>query len=191
MTVFVQLPFKLSPMITILDFEASGLEAESYPIQVAWNNGEEIHSYYINPETANGWLWWSEASEGVHGIPRDYLIKHGRPVEEVAAIMHRELAGKVIFSDAVEYDSWWCNRLFDESTYEVNFQWGDFWHRVTREKPPTIHGLGSFEAGQWRQGLWEEVMGSIGLRTHLADNDVRIRMEIFRLAEQRNRKWDY
>jgi len=185
------MPFKLSLMITILDFEASGLEAESYPIQVAWNDGEEIHSYYINPETASDWTWWSEASEKVHGIPRDYLIKHGLPVEEVTAIMHSELAGKKVFSDAVEYDSWWCNRLFDESTFDVNFQWGDFWRRVTREKPPTMHVPDSYEAGQWRQGLWDEVMASIGLRAHLADNDVRIRMEIFRLAEERNRKWDY
>ena len=173
-------------MITILDFEASGLEAESYPIQVAWNNDDEIHSYYINPETANGWSFWSEEAEGVHGISRDYLIKHGLPVEEVAVIMHRELAGKVVFSDAVEYDSWWCSRLFDESSYDVNFQWGDFWWRVTREIPPTIHMPDSFEAGQWRQGLWEEVMGTAGLRAHLADNDVRIRMEIFRRAEARN-----
>jgi len=178
-------------MITILDFEASGLEAKSYPIQVAWNDGERVHSYYINPETASDWTWWSKDSEKVHGIPREHLLEHGLPVAEVAAIMNHELAGKTVFSDAVEYDSWWCNRLFDQTALNVNFQWGNYWSRVSKEKPPAMHVPDSYELGIWRQGLWDEVMDKLELRAHLADNDVRIRMEVFRLAETRNRQWDY
>jgi len=48
-------------MIINLDFEASGLEPDSYPIQVAWNIGETVNSFLINPETADGWTWWSMA----------------------------------------------------------------------------------------------------------------------------------
>ncbi|MDX8396454.1 MAG: hypothetical protein R8K22_08580 [Mariprofundaceae bacterium] len=102
--------------------------------------------------------------------------------------MNEQLSSRIVYSDAVEYDSWWCNRLFDETPYEVNFQWRDFWSTITRARPPSIHVPDSFEAGSWRQGLWEEVIETIGLRPHLADNDVRIRMEVFRLVEARWKK---
>jgi len=63
----------------------------------------------------------------------------------VAVIMNRELAGKIVFSDAVEYDSWWCNRLFDQTPLNVNFQWGNYWSRVSKKKPPSMHVPDSYD----------------------------------------------
>jgi len=60
-------------MITIIDFEASGLESDSYPIQVAWNINEEVHTHFINPDFVPEWEGWSTASEAVHGLSREFL----------------------------------------------------------------------------------------------------------------------
>jgi len=171
-------------MITIVDFEASGLEQQSYPIQVAWNIGEEVMSYLINPESTSGWAWWSKEAEAIHGIPRDFLVEHGRDVTEVAAIMHQQLAGWLVYSDAVSFDAFWYRRLFEAAGLDAEhlFEWRDFWFHVNRYKPDEIEECYSHACGEWRRQLKQEAIRNIILPEHRADNDVRIRMEIYRLA---------
>ncbi|NWF38536.1 hypothetical protein F3F96_05265 [Mariprofundus sp. NF] len=169
-------------MITILDFEASGLEEESYPIQVAWNIGEKVTSFLLNPETAEGWDWWNSESELVHGIPRAFLIEHGHDVSYVASVMLEQLSERLVYSDAVSYDSFWCHRLFEASGVQEKLQWRDFWLRINEERPDSIPSSTSWECGEWRRQLKEEALRNVILPEHKADNDVRIRMEIFRLA---------
>ena len=169
-------------MITILDFEASGLEPDSYPIQVAWNVGDEITSFLINPMTADDWDWWSSESELVHGIPRDFLIEHGSHIQDVAAAMVEHLSGTLVYSDAVSFDSFWCRRLFDAAGIQDKLLWRDFWFRINEGRPDSIPSSISWECGEWRRQLKQEALRNVILPEHKADNDVRIRMEIFRLA---------
>jgi len=98
--------------------------------------------------------------------------------------MSEELAGKTIFSDAVAYDRRWCQLLFDETPYGMGFTWLDFWYRVCKEMPSTIKEFRSYGAMEWRSQLKETAVNKLGIKEHLADNDVQIRMTIFRLAEQ-------
>jgi len=172
-------------MITIIDFEASGLEADSYPIQVAWNIGDVVHSHYINPKHVPEWLGWSVASEAVHNIPRSYLHEYGEHPAGVAKAMNDSLAGCTVYSDAVPYDKNWCQRLFDASPYEMAFGFNDFWIEIAKFAPLGIRGSGHYGMTEWTNKLLREAKKNAGhLQEHLADNDVHIRMEIVRLAQQ-------
>jgi len=172
-------------MITIIDFEASGLESDSYPIQVAWNIGEEVHSYFINSAFVPEWEGWSTTSEAVHGLSRDFLLEHGEYPHDVAKAMNASLAGSVVYSDAVSYDRNWCQRLFDASPYDMGFSFADLWVKLAEFAPFGIRGSGSYGMTEWTNGLLHQARKNTGhLKEHLADNDVRIRMEIVRLAMQ-------
>jgi len=173
-------------MITIIDFEASGLESDSYPIQVAWNTANLIHSHYIDPRHAPQWQGWSVASEAVHNIPRSFLYEHGEHPDDVACSMNESLSGCVVYSDAVPYDKNWCQRLFDASAYEMAFSFSDFWTKLAEYAPSGIRGSGHYGMTEWTNHLLREARKNTGhLQEHLADNDVRIRMEIFRLAKSK------
>ncbi|MBC2715714.1 MAG: hypothetical protein HF978_10440 [Desulfobacteraceae bacterium] len=103
----------------IIDFEASGLGKESYPIEVAWGDGRHpVTSFLLNPESMNGWTDWDPRSLEFHGIPRDKLIKKGEDPKRIAEIMVKELAGKTLYSDEPRYDNMWKDRLLIDSGYD-------------------------------------------------------------------------
>ena len=67
-----------------LDFEASSLGKDSYPIEVAWvfeDGRSETH--LIRPAPA--WTDWDERAAAIHGILRADLEIHGTAAEVVAA----------------------------------------------------------------------------------------------------------
>jgi len=172
-------------MITIIDFEASGLESDSYPIQVAWNIGEEVHSHFINPECVPEWQGWSIISEDVHGLSRDFLREHGEHPNDVACKMNASLQDGVIYSDAVAYDRNWCQCLFDASDEKMNFSFADFWLKLAEYAPAGIRGSGVYGMTEWMNHLLHTAKKNAGhLQEHLADNDVRIRMDILYLAQK-------
>ena len=99
-------------MIAFVDFEASSLSDNSYPIEVGWCTADgQITSHLIRP--AGPWSEWSATSEAVHGITRDRLFLLGRPVTEVAHDIVRALLSHEVqlFSDAPAWDQVWLNRL--------------------------------------------------------------------------------
>jgi len=172
-------------MITVIDFEASGLESDSYPIQVAWNIEDEVHSHYINPAHVAEWQGWSVASEAVHQISRCFLDEHGEHPADVAKAMNESLAGCTVYSDAVAYDKNWCQRLFDASPYEMAFSFSDFWPKVAEFAPAGIRGSGHYGMAEWTNTLLSDARkNACHLQEHRADNDVIIRMEVMRLAEE-------
>ena len=96
---------------TIIDIEASGFGAESYPIEVgvALEDGS-TRCYLVLPR--EDWTYWDEEAERVHRIPRDILEAHGRPLEEVAAELNSFIGGADTFSDGWEVDKPWISQLF-------------------------------------------------------------------------------
>ncbi|WP_458098262.1 transcriptional regulator [Roseomonas sp. WA12] len=99
-------------MIIFLDFEASSLDAGSYPIEVGWvTEGGDGEAHLIRP--APGWEEWSEASERIHGLSRGRLAREGSPVEVVARRVHQVLGadGVVVASDAARWEQRWLDRL--------------------------------------------------------------------------------
>lgn len=100
----------------ILDIEASGLNEESYPIEIAWCalEGADEFSVLINPESAGGWDSWDDFAESaIHGISLRECCERGENVVLVANRLEQLLNDHVVLSDAPYQDQQWLNRLFD------------------------------------------------------------------------------
>lgn len=99
-------------MLAIIEVASSGLGADSYPIAVAWQmlrGGPEQH-LLIRP--IDTWRSWQRDAEKVHKISRRDLAEQGRPVDDVAAALSRDLGQAKIFSDTVGLDQAWLDSLF-------------------------------------------------------------------------------
>jgi|WetSurMetagenome_2_1015567.scaffolds.fasta_scaffold775397_1 hypothetical protein len=95
----------------IIDVEASGFGPHSYPIEIglALEPGRR-YSTLIMP--AEGWTHWNVDAEKTHGITREILGKHGRPVKEVAEKLNDLLENRFVYSDGWVVDQPWITRLF-------------------------------------------------------------------------------
>jgi len=98
------------PKIAFLDFEASSLNKDGYPIEVAWvlSNGDE-ESHLIRPDPT--WTDWDLKAETIHGLSRERLHAQGAPVADVARRMMSALAGYALYATAPSWDGKWLSRL--------------------------------------------------------------------------------
>ena len=99
-----------SHMIVFLDFEASSLSKNSYPVEVAWvfEDGRS-RSFLIRP--APGWTDWSGEAEAVHGISREQLVNEGVEVTVIVDEMVRTLFGQDLYASAPSWDGKWLSTL--------------------------------------------------------------------------------
>jgi hypothetical protein len=104
----------------IIDIEASGFGAQSYPIEigVVLDDGRKYCSL-IQP--ARGWTHWDQAAEAVHGITRATLLAHGRPVFEVAGTLNELLRGRTAYTDGWVVDRPWLDRLYESASMRCEF----------------------------------------------------------------------
>lgn len=97
-----------------IDFEASSLSPQSWPIEVgvAWLDGKRVvyESKLIRPRAEWPEDDWNPESEEVHGIPRSEL-DGADAADEVAAWLLTIVDGRPLVSDAPEFDQRWCDRL--------------------------------------------------------------------------------
>jgi len=132
----------------IIDVEASGFGRGSYPIEVgvALEDGR-TRCFLIQP--APGWTHWDPKAEAMHGISRELLIRHGRPVREVAEELNALLLYKIVYSDAWGHDQSWLALLFETAGLPRRFRVEslrcllqeshlDHWQT---EKEAVLHGL--------------------------------------------------
>lgn len=104
----------------VLDCEASGLEPESYPIEIGYVlPNSEVVSYYIKPE--EDWTHWCEKAQDVHQVSRESLFECGLPAYIVAEKLNSQLANEIVYSDAASYEIMWLDRLFDSVGIERKF----------------------------------------------------------------------
>lgn len=106
----------------IIDIEASGFGAASYPIEVgvALGDGKKYCSL-ITPRPA--WTHWDESAEQVHRVSRDILHRHGRPVAEVARRLNELLRSQTAYSDGWVVDKPWLDRLYFEAGIRCEFSY--------------------------------------------------------------------
>ncbi len=118
-------------MIRFVDFEASSLLPGSYPIEVAWVDGNgQAESYLIRPAPewqAKGDPYWSPESQRLHGIERDALLREGIPYRSVAKWAVRALAGPgiVACSDQPGSDDIWLDRLLRAAGLDATVKLAD------------------------------------------------------------------
>jgi len=119
-----------------IDLEASGLGAESYPIEVAWINDDtgEQDNFLINPDSADGWSYWDEYAEEMHGIEREECISKGLDIKQACMRLNEKLKGKTLISDAFEFDLFWLTRLFEATGIKPVFRMAGLDRILTKEQ---------------------------------------------------------
>jgi hypothetical protein len=101
----------ISPLMRVfLDFEASSLGKNGFPIEVAWvfENGDG-EGHLIRP--APSWLDWDDKAEAIHHIPRSTLEAAGKPHDWVAQRMIEMLADHDLYASAPSWDGKWLSAL--------------------------------------------------------------------------------
>lgn len=164
-----------------IDFEASGLGADGFPIQVAWGrDGQVVECWLIRPEPSWRMDGWDPAAERIHGIPRGRL-ESGRTAAWVAKRMNEQLRGSSVYADGLPYDRIWLEQLFACSGQTCAFSLEDFDELIYRvASPHLLHRVG------WREQLRALAVARLkGLQWHQADSDVRRLMEMYRIAASR------
>ncbi|MBX9651052.1 MAG: hypothetical protein K2X57_28785 [Xanthobacteraceae bacterium] len=115
------------PVATI-DFEASALDEDSYPIEVGiavmLQPGSCVTGWsaLIRPD----WRWleqgrWSPKSAAIHGLSLDILQHQGQAPTEVAAALDHRLSGLTVYCDDLAYDQYWLARLYAAAGREPRF----------------------------------------------------------------------
>ena len=105
----------------ILDFEASGFDAHSYPIEVGvvTESGERYCSLIRPPAD---WQHWDMGAQKVHGITRKVLLEYGKSPAQVCAELNVLLEGRVAYSDAWVWDDRWLIALFYAGAQQPTFR---------------------------------------------------------------------
>lgn len=182
-------PRTMAELPRFLDFEASGLAADGYPIQVAWSaaDGRVEECWLIRPAAEYGWALdegWDPAAERVHGIAFARLCEQGRPAAWIAARMNAQLADRTVYVDGGASDVLWCRQLFAAAAVPQRFVLGDYWEFLLELLPPS-----RTRRPGWQYALqdiaWKRVLGRQGGRRHQADSDVRYLVELYRIARGR------
>ncbi len=151
-------PVSLPP---IIDVEASGFGATSYPIEVGLVLPDgSSYCTLIRPEAR--WTHWDESAEQVHQVSRDTLLKKGRTAAEAAREVNARLLGMTVYCDSWYHDFTWLSRLFDAAECAQAFRLEDI---------RTL--LNEAQAEHW-YATRLQVQADLCLPRHRASNDARI-----------------
>ena len=113
--------------IAFIDLEASGLRANSWPIEVGWCfEGGKPQTFLIKPDGDWSLDAWDPAAETLHGISIDYLNKKGHTPKDVCAKLNAALDGVLVYSDAPDWDGYWLYRLFNAGGSKQAFRLTEF-----------------------------------------------------------------
>jgi hypothetical protein len=103
-------------MRVFLDFEASSLRKNGFPVEVGWvfaDGASEGH--LIRP--APGWTDWDPAAEAIHGLSRERLEREGTAHDCVARRMVETLAAHDLYASAPSWDGKWLSLLLRSSGF--------------------------------------------------------------------------
>ena len=124
LTIACEFKSKVLTMASILDIEASGFGAQSYPIEIGVclaNNQQYCSLIYPEPE----WTFWDDSAEKIHGIKRELLIRYGKPVAVVAKELNEFIGNQTVYSDCWVVDQPWLTSLFSSAHIEQQFHLSD------------------------------------------------------------------
>lgn len=151
----------------MIDIEASGFGGGSYPIEVGFVGSDgKTFCGLIRPEP--DWLHWDPAAEALHGISREQLQRHGRPVGWMARAINARLSGQVVYCDGWGHDYAWLNRLFEVAALQPSFRLDDLRSLLSED-----------EAARWHP-VTQAVRARLRLTRHRASSDARVLQLAFR-----------
>jgi len=182
-----------------IDFEASSLNVDSYPIEVAWSvESGSIESHLINPYSVDSWTDWEPAAQEIHGLSRQRLSEEGREPKWVAKRMNEVLAGKTLLTNAYEFDLDWCETLFKAANEKMDFKFGDAWTVMGRKLKlePTLQDV-MLDKPASAQAVYDELRSISKLawgrakgERHRAAVDVQQLQDMWDIVQKRNNKGD-
>lgn len=169
-----------------LDFEASSLSKDSYPIEVAWTkNNKDIESHLINIDKyPTKYTDWSETAESLHGLSQSYLAQHGEEPCFVANKMLEELDGNIVYTTAPEHDNHWCNRLFDAVNIQHAIEFRHIESLIETLIPPEYWYKKVKENSTLISHLYKSAKISCDVNPHRAGNDVVYLLKLYSLAQK-------
>nr|WP_086938193.1 hypothetical protein [Thaumasiovibrio occultus] len=127
-----------------LDFEASGLAQESYPIEVGVCLQEgDATSFLINPLTADSWVHWDPEAESIHQIARADLESQGEDVTTVCQQLNQLLGDyDAVLCDS-HWDLFWLGRLYRAAHMRPSFTLFDVSNWLAQHQ----YDVAAYEAG--------------------------------------------
>ena len=113
--------------LAFIDFEASGLGAKTWPIEVGWAFADGAgESFLISPAPEWSMDDWDPRAERLHGISPKMLSDLGVNASVACERLTRALSGCAVYSDAPDWDGFWLMRLFDVASRKPPIRLKDF-----------------------------------------------------------------
>ncbi|MPR02468.1 hypothetical protein F0169_10550 [Pseudomonas sp. MAFF 212408] len=121
-----------------IDFEASGIAPDSYPIEVSVVSSEFAFNTLIKP--ARYWTHWSFDAQDMHGLCQDQLREQSDTPNAVARRMNQLFSGQVLCSDSPQ-DSFWLDVLYEAADRTPTFELQPLEVLLGREAASQIYRL--------------------------------------------------
>lgn len=164
----------MTPTDLIIDIEASGLDADAWPIEIAWASIDRApQSLRLDPTGVDGWRHWCPFAEEVHGISRAELVRSG--MQPVLAFDRLLVAwqGCRLHSNAPLRDGSWL-LAFHRIPCITEVPW------VVEDLQQLLPGIDEIH--------WQDLVDAaraMDAPDHSASQDVRFQCRILHLAGQR------
>ena len=165
------------PEPLFIDFEASGLHLNSYPVEVGWaipNGPSEVH--LIRPIEV--WLTtpYDTRAEQIHGINLERLLIVGEPPKAVVRKLCQVAKGRRLYADNVGHDERWLAALLSAADVQPSADLKIWCANILFRRLAAERGieLPAAEAGARKSAAV----------THKADDDARYLATVYCLLTQ-------
>ncbi len=143
---------------SILDVEASGFGAASYPIEIGIVRYDGAKwCKLIRPFPS--WVHWDKEAEVLHGITQEMLHTKGNEPVKICNELNQFLGNTIVYSDGWVVDNPWLIKLFAAARVEMTF---------------TCRAL-EYILSQTQMEIWHEVKSdlaaSLDIKRHRASTD--------------------
>jgi hypothetical protein len=144
----------------ILDIEASGFGAGSYPVEIGYANASgHVWSAQVQPHA--DWLHWDKEAEKLHQQSRQSLEMHGQTAREIALHLNRVFEHQTVYTDGWYQDFVWLHALYEAAGLSPHFKLEDLSLTLTAEQKAIWHDTK------------QQVRDSMALQAHRASTDAK------------------
>lgn len=151
---------------SIIDIEASGFGANSYPIEIGVVRYDgERYCRLIKP--FDNWQHWQNDAAAIHNISRQQLEDCGAHGTEICLQLNAFLQDSTVYSDGWQVDSSWLTTLFDRAKVRKTFRISSLEMILSEHQMKIWHNTK------------DTVIKSLNLTRHRASNDALIIQQTF------------
>lgn len=105
---------------TIIDVEASGFGAASYPIEIGIVRYDGAKWCKLLRPFAS-WVHWDSQAESLHGISQQMLQARGEDPYKVCVELNNFLGNTIVYSDGWVVDNPWLIKLYAAANVDMSF----------------------------------------------------------------------